>query len=190
MNLNKNCVKQPTKKVTSNVKAIRIDEAAEEKKCSSQSVPSSADEDKLQKLIQYLQKTKGVNKNQIDENLLAKTAELGQQKVSELLNIPYRRYKSILGKAGVKSPAGRKIQNSKFETNLVNWAHLVKSSSKILTRKMLKDKAEQIIKELISQGDRSLKKVRLSKGWLDKFVKRHDEIKGYLTSQKGKKGQN
>lgn len=106
-----------------------------------------------------------------------------------MLNIPYRRYKSILGKVGIKSSAGRKIKNTNFEIKLVEWANSIKFNSSILTRNMLKNKATSIANQLIESGDSSLRKVRLSKGWLDKFVKRHPEIKDYLTSQKGKKGQ-
>jgi hypothetical protein len=52
---------------------------------------------------------------------------------------------------------------------------------------MIKDKAENLIPLLVAEGDNSLKILRLSKGWLDKFIKRHAEIKNYITSQKGKK---
>lgn len=159
----------------------------EEKKSSSSSSPVSVDPAKLQKLMKYLSKTKGVDKTQIDEEIVSRTVEFGQQKVAESLNIPYRRYKSILNKVGIKTWAGRKVNNLQFESQLVDWASEMKNSGDVLTRKMIKDKAGEIINELIEQGEKSLKKVRLSKGWLDKFVKRHENIREYLTSQKGKK---
>mmetsp|Transcript_6763 Transcript_6763/g.7693 ORF Transcript_6763/g.7693 Transcript_6763/m.7693 type:complete len:190 (-) Transcript_6763:97-666(-) len=149
----------------------------------------SSTSDKLQLLLKRLRKTKGVDQTQIDEHLLEKTSELGQKKVAELLNIPYRRYKSILGRAGIKSCAGRKIKDTSFETKVVNWALQVKAANKILTRKMIKDNATVTVGKLIAQGNSSLKKLSLSKGWLDKFVKRHPEIGEYLTSQKGKRSQ-
>lgn len=161
----------------------------EERKGSGSSTPLSVDSAKLQKLLKCLNKTKGIDKSQIDEDIVARTIEFGQQKVAESLNIPYRRYKSILNKVGIKTSAGRKVNNLQFETQLVEWAIHTKNSGKILTRKMLKDRASLIIKELILAGESSLRKFNLSKGWLDKFVKRHEEIKEYLTSQKGKKGQ-
>lgn len=159
----------------------------EERKSSSSCSPISYDEEKLQKLIQCLKKTKGANLKCIDEDIISKTVEFGQQKVAEMLKIPYRRYKSILGKVGIKSSAGRKIKSTNFEVKLVEWAFSIKSSSSILTRKMIHDQAIDIINQLIEQGENSLRKVRLSKGWLDKFIKRHPDIKDYLTSQKGKK---
>lgn len=161
----------------------------EERKGSGSSSPISVDSAKLQKLLKCLNKTKGVDKSQIDEDIVARTIEFGQQKVAESLNIPYRRYKSILNKVGIKTSAGRKVNNLQFETQLVEWALSIKNSGKTLTRKMVKDKASMIIKELILSGESSLKKFNLSKGWLDKFVRRHEEIRDYLTSQKGKKGQ-
>ena len=150
--------------------------------------PKSIDPEKLSNLLKCLSKTKGVNKDEISEDLVEKTIEFGQQKVAEQLCIPYRRYKSILNKVGIKTTAGRKVQNLKLETALANWAMEMKYTGTTLTRKMIQNKAAEIIKNLISQGDSSLEKVRLSKGWLDKFVKRHEEIKEYLTSQKGRKG--
>lgn len=161
----------------------------EERKSSSSSSPISVDPAKLEKLLRCLNKTRGVDKSQIDESIVAKTIELGQQKVADSLNIPYRRYKSILNKVGIRTTAGRKVKNLQFETKLVEWAMEIKEMDQILTRKMVKDKAGEFIKEFIKQGEVSLRKIRLSKGWLDKFVKRHPEIKEYLTSQKGKKGQ-
>lgn len=160
----------------------------EEKKSSNSSSPLSVDPIKLQKLLKCLNKTKGVDKTQIDEDIVARTIEFGQQKVADSLHIPYRRYKSILNKVGIKTCAGRKVKNLNFENLLAEWSLKVKDQSNLLTRKMIKDKAEELIKELIAEGDLSLRKIRLSKGWLDKFVKRHVEIKDYLTSQKGKKG--
>lgn len=159
----------------------------EERKSSSSCSPISFDDAKVQKLLKCLKKTKGVNHKLIDEEIISKTIELGQQKVAELLSIPYRRYKSILGKVGIKSSAGRKIKSTNFEIKLVEWAYSIKSSSSILTRKMIHEEAIRIIEQLIKQGESNLKKVRLSKGWLDKFIKRHPDIKEYLTSQKGKK---
>lgn len=162
----------------------------EEKKSMRSISPKSVDSTKLQRLMQCLSRSKGVNKSQIDEDIVARTVEFGQQKVAEALNIPYRRYKSILNKVGIKTSAGRKVNNFRLETELVDWAASIKASGKVLTRKMIKDKAAALIKALIKDGEISLRKVRLSKGWLDKFVKRHEEIKEYLTSQKGKKGKN
>lgn len=160
----------------------------EERKSSSSCSPLSVDPIKLEKLIKCLTKTKGVNKDQIDSEIVARTVEFGQQKVAKSLHIPYRRYKSILNKVGIKTSAGRKVKNLNFENLLVEWSLKFKYEKKVLTRKMIKDKAEILIKELIAEGDVSLRKIRLSKGWLDKFVKRHQEIKEHLTSQKGKKG--
>ena len=154
-------------------------------KCSNSS--ESVDSAKLKRLIQCLSKTKGVDKSQIDEEIVARTVEFGQQKVAESLNIPYRRYKSILNKVGIKTNAGRKIKNLRFETELVDWALSIKVTGEVLTRKMIKDKAVELINMFVKDGESSLKKINLSKGWLDKFIKRHQEIRDYLTSQKGKK---
>ena len=145
--------------------------------------------EKLEQLIRCLTKSKGVNKQKIDNDIVARTVEFGQQKIADELNIPYRRYKSILNKVGIKTSAGRKVKNLKLETQLVEWSLKIKESNKLLTRKMIKDQASKIIKELILSGDTSLKKIRLSKGWLDKFVRRHPTLAKYITSQKGKKGQ-
>jgi hypothetical protein len=148
----------------------------------------SCDSAKLEQLIRCLTKSKGANVDKIDNDVVARTVELGQQRVDEDLNIPYRRYKSILNKVGIKTTAGRKVKNLQLETQLVNWSTQIKESKKLLTRKMIKDEAQSIISKLIEFGDLSLKKIRLSKGWLDKFVKRHPIISEYITSQKGKKG--
>jgi len=75
-----------------------------------------------------------------------------------------------------------------LESELVEWALKIKDAGLVLTRKMIRDKASEFSNELSIDGESSSKKVSLSKGWLDKFVKRHEEIKDYLTSQKGKKG--
>ena len=149
----------------------------------------SFDSNKLRELTEILKKSKGVNKDKINDEIISRTVEFGQQKVAEELNIPYRRYKSILNKIGIKTIAGRKVNNLQLETNLVGWSLEIKEANKLLTRKMISEKATNIIRELSSSGDVSLKKTRLSKGWLDKFVKRHPNIADYITSQKGKKGQ-
>jgi hypothetical protein len=138
---------------------------------------------KISHLIKCLKKTKGVDKTQIDENLIARNIKSGQEKVAQQLWIPYRRYKSILNKWGVRTTAGRKVKNLNLELKLIKWAMEHKSSGKILTRKMIKDMAFEMSEE---EGKSSA--TNLSKGWLDKFVKRHEEIKVYLTSQKGRKG--
>lgn len=154
---------------------------------SSSGTPRSVDPEKLSKLFKCLKKTKGIDHDMITEDLIERTMELGQQRIAEQLQIPYRRYKSILNKVGIKTIAGRKVQNQKLESVLVEWALQVKSTGKMLTRKMVQTQAAVFQKDLINQGEKSLEKVRLSKGWLDKFLKRHEEIKCYLTSQKGKK---
>ena len=148
----------------------------------------SCDSAKLEQLIRCLTKSKGVDVNCIDNDIVARTIEFGQQKVADELNIPYRRYKSILNKVGIKTTAGRKVKNLKLETDLVAWAANVRESQQLLTRKMIKEEAARIIRNLIQLGDQSLKKIKMSKGWLDKFVKRHPAIAEYITSQKGKKG--
>jgi len=158
-------------------------------KSSSYSSQASCDSIRLEKLIKYLSKSKGVNSNKIDGSIVARTIEFGQQKIADELNIPYRRYKSILNKVGIKTNAGRKVKNLQLESELVDWATKIKESNHLLTRKMIREKASRIIKELVEAGDASLKKIRLSKGWLDKFVRRHQVISDYITSQKGKKGQ-
>ena len=165
----------------------------EEKKSMSSYSPASYDSAKLLELQSCLMKTRGVKKSEIDESIVERTKELGQQKVAEQLHIPYRRYKSILNKVGIKTNAGRKVKSLHFESMLVEWACRIKLSGEMLTRKMIKDKATQIKEELTGTDKEklsvnSLKKVNLSKGWLDKFIKRHQEIKDYLTSQKGRKG--
>lgn len=148
----------------------------------------SCDSAKLEELIKCLSKSKGVNKQQISNDIVARTIEFGQKKVADELNIPYRRYKSILNKVGIKTNAGRKIKNLQLETKLIDYAIEIKEAQLILTRSMIKDQASNIITELVDSGDVSLKKIRLSKGWLDKFIKRHEIISNYITSQKGKKG--
>jgi hypothetical protein len=124
--------------------------------------------EKISNLIQCLKKTKGVDKTQIDENLIVRNIKCGQVKVAQQLWIPYRRYKSILNKWGIKTTAGRKVKNLNLELQLVKWAMEHKSSGEILTRKMIKDMAIQMSEE---EGKSSAS--NLSKGWLDKFVKRH-----------------
>ena len=173
--------------VANKEEASKSEEMAKQKKDTSSTLPA-VDPEKLSELIKCLTKTRGVNKDNIDADIVAKTIEFGQQKVAQDLNIPYRRYKSILNKVGIKTNAGRKVQNFKLEAKLVEWALSVKSSSGLLTRKMIQDKGSEFIHQLTLEGDKSVEKVRLSKGWLDKFVKRHEDIKQYLTSQKGKKG--
>jgi hypothetical protein len=69
--------------------------------------------DQLDSLIQYLTKSKGVNLDEIDRDLVDNTIEFGQKEIAKRLNIPYRRYKSILNKVGIKTNAGRK--NKKFK---------------------------------------------------------------------------
>lgn len=149
----------------------------------------SCDSTMLQKLIEILRRSKGVNMDKVDNSIVSRTIEFGQEKVASELNIPYRRYKSMLNKVGIKTSAGRKVNNLQLETKLVEWALTIRENSQLLTRKMIKDKALNIIKEITSSRDVSLKETRLSKGWLDKFVKRHQSISEYITSQKGKKGQ-
>jgi hypothetical protein len=152
----------------------------------SQSMLSSQkveDYEKLSHLIQCLKKTKGVDKTQIDETLIARNIKYGQEKVAQQLRIPYRRYKSILNKWGIITTAGRKVKNLNLELQLVKWAMEHKSTGQMLTRKMIKDMAIEM-----SQEEGNSTTTNLSKGWLDKFVKRHEEIKIYLTSQKGRKG--
>lgn len=158
-----------------------------ERKSSSASSPIHVDPEKLSKLFKCLSKTKGVDKDMITEDIVERTIEFGQQKIAEQLKIPYRRYKSILNKVGIKTIAGRKVQNLKLESHLVEWSLKIKACGQILTRKMIHNQAAVFQQDLVKQGDKSLEKVRLSKGWLDKFVKRHEDIRSYLTSQKGKK---
>jgi len=185
-----NVVKISPVQNTNSIQKMEISKSQEweRKESSDPSSPVTVDPEKLAKLLSSLSKTRGVNQLKIDEHIVDRTVEFGQQKIADELNIPYRRYKSILNKWGIKTTAGRKVQNLRLETQLVDWATTVKSSSKILTRKMIKDKGAEILQQLTSQGDETVERVRLSKGWLDKFVKRHEDIKNYLTSQKGKKG--
>lgn len=164
-------------------RAPRPSPKVEDKKSAS-SIQIEVDSEKLTKLLNCLEKSKGVDKTQIDENIVARTVEFGQEKIAQQLNIPYRRYKSILNKCQIKTTAGRKVNNLKLENDLVEWALKIKDAGVILTRKMIRDKATKLYHE----DSTSTKKVNLSKGWLDKFVKRHEDIKEYLTSQKGKKG--
>ncbi|CAI2370079.1 unnamed protein product [Moneuplotes crassus] len=153
----------------------------------SSSTPRSVDSIKLSTLLKFLAKTRGVDKSMISEDIVDRTIELGQQKVAEQLQIPYRRYKTILSKAGIKTIAGRKVQNLKLETKLVEWCLQAKSTQKVLSRKMIQRQAIALQKNFIKKGEKSLEKVKFSKGWLDKFVKRHEQIREYVTSQKRKK---
>ena len=148
---------------------------------------SSVSEEKLKSLLEYLRKTKGVNIDYVNDDIISKTIEFGQRKTAGLLNIPFRRYKSILSRVGIRSNAGRKIKSWKFEEELALWAIQIKNKNQILTRSMIMDKANKIMNVMIDKNESKLKANRLSKGWLDKFLKRHSEIKGWITSQKGKK---
>lgn len=171
------------KNLNEDIQHISSSQRVEGKKSSSSSSQLEVPFEKVSMLMKCLQKSKGVDATQIDIDLIARTMEFGQEKVAQQLRIPYRRYKSILNKCGIKTSAGRKVNNLRLEMQLVKWAMQIKANSELLTRKMIKDKANELSKE-----DKNSSKTNLSKGWLDKFVKRHEEIKVYLTSQKGKKG--
>ena len=129
---------------------------------------------KITELWNILKDIKGVNTEMLDQEIINKTFALGQKLVAQQLNIPYRRFKLILNKVGIKTNAGRKVKWPILEWELIEWIKQIKFRDRHLLRNLIKRKAQEIKKKLMSQGNQSVKKFKFSKGWLDKFLKRYE----------------
>ena len=132
--------------------------------------------DKLMQLQNTLRLIKGVKLSKVDDGILSRTFTFGQKSVAEQLNIPYRKFKSILNKLGIKINAGRKINSPTFEHELIEWINQLSKCNKYPSKDLIKRKAQEIRRKMISYGNESMKKFKFSKGWLDKFLKRNGLI--------------
>ena len=60
-----------------------------------------------------------------------------------------------------------------LEAKLVEWIENHDPLEPKPNRNTIRTKARSLKKELIKQGNEELRKFKISKGWLDKFCKRH-----------------